>query len=238
MQLRYGSYTHPLGEPAVVISRETLESETGIPYAYRERWDIMGLIVGSTAAAINSSVSALRAAYAQHDRDVTLLLPNGSPSTHRIISAGTIGGVRVVRPPSFPVGTGPEGITKRTFAVSLEAMIPATATNVLLAFRETVTASGGGPRYGWLETKSGPPIQQQLRRATIWRAVQSGSAAGLFAYPAVPGPLWPAALAEEPEIQYDSPARRGSDFIEYRVSWSYRFEYSRPLRGRPHKTIF
>jgi hypothetical protein len=238
MYLRYGSFTHPLGEPSVGITRETLYTQTREPYAVLERWNVTGMTVEQTgsATAMKSKIGALETAYAVENQDITILLPDGTtPSTHQIRAKDTIGGIRVVMRPSYPEQSGPQGITFQNFQLAVEATVALPANgSVILEFEETLEFSGGGPQYGHLETLTTPPQLQLLRRMSIYRAIQSGQAKGLYARPVVPAAIWPAALVRTPTKRVIAPKRRGSGYYEYTVSWNYVFEAAVPLIGLPH----
>lgn len=241
MYLKYGSFTHPLGEAAVFISREPVETEASTRYAIRERWDIQGLICNptGTATAMSTLIAALETAYATDGNDLTLYLPDGiTSSQHAIDSSTTIGGTRIVQPLSYPEGEGPEYITMRHFTVAVEALKPVSGPTNLLSFSESVTYIGGGPRYGHLEPLAGPPVKQLLKNMTIYKATQRGNAVGLYAYPIVPSSMWPAYQLQLPDISYGSPRRIGyngaTNHTEFPVEWTYEFESAQSLSGSPH----
>jgi hypothetical protein len=240
MILAYGDYRHPLGQPAITIWRRTLLSAANTPLAVSERWEIAGLLQAATVQEMSEKIDALEAAYSEDGRDLVLYLPDGTTaSSHYLASSQTLGGVRVVRPPSYPEGRGAQYATVRTFLVTLEAEVPVTSPETaLVSFRETLELTGGGPRYGHLEPLVGWPIKQLLRRHTVFRALQRGEAVGWLAYPAAPPPLWPAALVEAGTSQAGSPRRRGLGaalaYTDFPISWSYKFESAGPLIGGPN----
>lgn len=237
MYLQYGTYIHPLGEAAVAISRESIYSEALDRYAGREHWEIQGLLIEPTGdpVAMSKRIATLETAYAYEGRDIGILLPNGQLSCHYILTAETIGGVRVVRPPAYPEGRGAENVTVRTFTVAVEALVPVIAgAPAVLSFEESVSLIPSGPRYGHIETLTGWPVKQLLRQHTVARATQRGQAVGLYSYPFVPAALWPYAMAHMPEISRRSPRRRGGTYIEYPVSWSYEYESAMTMAALPN----
>ena len=237
MQIRYGSYTHALGEPALSIDRETQLNDAGTPWADRVRWTIQGMLTnqGGTEATLDAKVAALEAAYAVDYQDLALLLTSGTAASgHEITNADTIGGVKVVKRPHYPRGDGAEGVTMRTFGVVLEAMVPISAGTILLSWSEILKFSGGGARYGVLEPLTGRPIRQKLKRTTAYHATQQGQAIGLYEYPTPGSPFWPAAQLDTRDVEYGSPQRKGFNSgadtnIEWPVSWVYRFASATPL---------
>ncbi len=244
MYLRYGSYTHPLGESAIFISRDPVETDAQTTYAIRERWDIQGLLANPTGlvADMSAAINALEVAYARGGYDLTLLMPDGiTNSQHLIDSSTTIGGTRIVKPLSYPKGGGSEYVTMRHFTVSVEALIPVSGPTDLMSFHETVTYTGGGAKYGYLEPLAGMPIKQLLKRNTVFKATQQGSAVGLYTYPIVPFAIWPAHLVHLPNLPYDTPRRTGFggavNYTEFLVEWAYEFESSTPLNGNPSRWV-
>lgn len=237
MRLRYGNFTHAVGETAIAIHKDVLRTEGGVAYAVTERWDVTGMLLSQSGSPIEMKrlIDAVTQAYSYDGWDLILLLPDGKPSSHALYSGRTIGGTRVVRRPSFPDGGRSQHVTVRTYTLAVEAEVRLTS-DALLAFEEVVSFSGGGPRYGFLEPKWGPPVKQQWKRYTPFRAEQSGRAVGLFGYPAIPLPIWPAAMLEQSANPvYRSPRRRGSTYAEYEVTWHYQFASDRQMIGTPHR---
>jgi hypothetical protein len=234
MFLKYGDHAHAVGECDIGIFVEALETDAGTPYAQRVRWDIRGRLVGEDAAAIDEAVLSLKEAYRHNDRDVTIYLPDGvTASSQRIVSANTIGGVRVVAA-SFPTMNQAGYATNYQYTIAVEAEVPLEdIATPLRRFHETLQFSGGGPRWGHLETLNTLPVKQLLRQHTVYRAQQFGQAIGLYARPTPPLPIWPAAQVESGARRLASPRRRRSDYTDFAIDWSYRFESALPLAGTP-----
>lgn len=239
MYIQYGSHAHAPGEIQLSVSKQTLFTEAQTPYAVRERWDMQGMLVGDSQSDINAQVSTLLTAYSKHGEDIALKLSEGGDSHLKMRSRDCIGGTRVVVPPTFPSNVDAAYVTFLPYTIAVEGDVAMTdLPTALLAFSETITKSGGGPRFGLLEPLIGAPVRQLLKRQTIFRATQQGTATGLYARPTAPLPLWPNALKESPRIELRSPKVRGSGssltFTEYTISWQYEFESSQPLLGSPH----
>lgn len=237
MYLKYGNYQHAANEASLVISKETVFSEAGTARGLRERWHIQGRLQAAEQAALTAAIGALQAAYAIQAQDVGFYFDDGQPTSHRIVSAATNGGVRVISPPSFPQGQGAEYSTFRTYAIALEAEWLDTQAS-LLSWHETIRFSGGGPQFGHLEPINGQPVKQLLKQATTFEATQSGEAVGYLAYPVPALPIWPQAEhVNRREIRYDLPRRTGppssATYTQFKVSWSYFFEDAGPLVGLP-----
>lgn len=237
MYLKYGNYQHAVGEVSVVISKQGLFTETGIARGVRERWDIAGQLHAADPAALTTAINAMAAAYAVQGQDVGFYFEGGQPSSHFIDSSATNGGVRVVVPPSFPQGRGAEYSTFRNFSLAVEAEWLA-ADQAVLEWRETLSYSGGGQQFAFLQPISGAPVKQVLRQATTYRATQSGQATGFQSYPAIPDPIWPTAEhLDQRQVTYSLPDRQGpagsATYTNYKVSWNYQFESASPLIGIP-----
>jgi len=234
MYLKYGNYTHPLGEAGIVITKEVIENEANEPYAVRERWNISGMVIGTSASNIRTQLAALDTAYSANGKNLSLLMPDKTESTHRMISSSCTGGVRVIQRPSFPNGGGAEHVTKREYTIVLEGIVQLSASQSILSFEEVLSFSGGGPVYGHLQPLEGTPIKQLRKQSAPYRATQEGQAVGLYRYPVVPSAIWPGDLTEKPRVRRYSPRKKGSDYYEYKISWAYEFEAAYPLIGNPH----
>ena len=235
MHVQYGSYQHDPGEVMLAVTKETLWTDDGLPYAVRERWNLSGMLVGDSEADIDAKVAAMDTAYSTSGQDLIVKLTSGGDTRMALRSADCIGGTRVVSPPAFPENRDAAYVTFLPYTVAVEGVVALPNTErVVISFAETITKSGGGPRYGVIETIAGLPVRQKLRNYTTFRAQQSGSATGLFAMPLVPPPLWPQALVEAPEIRTDPPRvhRSGkAGYTHFTVHWNYRFESPLPLVG-------
>lgn len=235
MYLQFGTYVHPLGEAGIVITKDVVESEAQQAYAVRERWTISGMVVGTSPADIATKLATLDAAYSTGGKNVFILLPNGAASTHSIISSSCQGGVRVIQRPSFPVGTGAEHVTVRSYTIVLEGIVLLTAARTVLSFEEVLSFSGGGPLYGHLQPLQGEPIKQLLKQSTPYRATQEGQAVGLYDYPTIPAALWPGNKVEDqPRVRRFNPKKRGNEYYDYKITWAYSFESASPMSGSPH----
>jgi hypothetical protein len=236
MYLKYGTYRHADNEVSVVISKEGLFT-SGLSRGVRERWSIAGRLQAADQAGLTAAIDALAAAYSVQGQDVAFYRDNDQPTSHAISSAATNGGVRVVVPPSFPEGKGAEYSTFRNYTIVLEAeLLDPSAT--LVSWHESLSFSGGGPQFAFLEPINGLPQKQLLKQFTTFRAAQAGEAVGYLGYPVPPPPLWPdAEHAGARQIRYELPQRMGPPgrpvYTHFKVSWSYSFEDAGPLVGLP-----
>ena len=246
MRLIYGSYQHDDGEAAVSINRQAKETEAGIPYALTHTWQIQGQLQGTSTTEVRDKILALERAYAVWNRDLRLVASDGTV-LHALPVAGSISGVRVIQPPSFPDGTGAQYTTYRDYTIVVQAEYPygpalfdpgSSGGYLLKRFSETVSFSGGGPKRTVIETINTPPIEQLVASHTAYRASQSGIAIGYLGYPPVnviAPPLWPRYLAEAPKISRKSAVVQNGVPTDFEVSWSYEFLSPVPLFGGPNQ---
>lgn len=237
--VQYGNYQHDPGEVELQVQQTVQETEAGTPYSVLTRFSLSGMLVGSGLADMNAKVAALAAAYSQNGYDLGLMDDFGAPTHLVLLSANCLGGSRVTVRPSFPDLRRAAMVTFVPYQIELEGeVLVADRPTDLLEFTESISRSGGGPRFGFLEPLNGAPIKQQLKKKTVYRATQRGRGLGLLARPTVPRPIWPAALMESPTIETGSPRRRGfgADLVYTRfpVSWSYEFQSAVPLIGDPN----
>lgn len=234
MLLKYGTYTHAHHECAIVITRRAQFSPRGHRRFVRETWQIAGWLHGANPAELTGAIAALRTAYAATGVDAGLYLDDGqTPTDHVLLSAQTLGGVRV-RALDFPHGTGAEYSTFRSYQITLEADFPE-ASPTLWDFAEALTFQGtGGPRRLFLETLDGVPQLQLVAAQTTYRAVQRGRAVGSSGYPVLALPLWPGEEhLDRRQVTYVAPERHGPDLVHYIITWQYSFESATPLLGLP-----
>jgi len=234
--LVYNGYRHNKAEVTLQpISRTGLVNECSIVYGFVERWLIRGFLQANTAALLTAAIAQLEAAYSFQGGVLGFFNDDGSPTAHGIFPAQTLGGVRIIGPPSYPTGEGAEyavSSSYRTYEITVEFTRRRTDVN-LLNWTESVQFSAGGPRVVLLETLNTPPQKQTTQAFTTYRAVQRGTATGQFSRPTPPPPIWPGALVINPEIEFVAPKRYANDFADYGISWTYTFASATPLSGEP-----
>jgi hypothetical protein len=242
MILKYGNYAHALGEATIVIGVQPLFNEQGTRYAERERWEISGFLQASTTTALTAAINAMKAAYALPNQELGLYLGDGHTlSSHYIRPSDTLAGIRVISGPNFPQGRGAEYSTFRSYQIVLEADRPVDESAhdpdaTLLAWEETLTFTGGGPRFVYLQTLLGLPQKQIVAAATPFRVTQQGRAVGQSLYPPPATPLWPIAEhVDDRKLTRKSPraSTPAGGPTEYEVTWQYVFESESPLVGNP-----
>jgi hypothetical protein len=188
---------------------------------------------------MNAKISALINGYAFNGRDFKLLDENGVVQRLSVLSSATLGGVMITKPPSFPSNKDAAHVTFMPYEISLAAELPITSlVTALVSFTETLSFSGGGPVYEYLETRVGPPQRQLATQQSICTATQEGSAVGLYDTPRVPAAIWPYALVRSPQINSVGGRLVGGGpnfrYMYKGVRWRYEFKGPTPFFGTPH----
>jgi hypothetical protein len=248
--LKYGPFAHPASDCEVARRKSRTWNRANQLIDVRHQWAINGQLHGDDSAAIITARRALEAAYAIPFLDLVLLLDDGTTVHDALRNKGSTTGVRCISGPDFPIGKGAEGGHYLTYAIVMEAAYEwDTAANPggpngshestdpqrLESFTETVSVSGGGPRYAIVEVVDGPPVRQKINSRTKIRVVQSGQAVGRKMYPTPPGPLYPDwENRAERQVSQTSPAGVGQQMTGYQTSWTYVFEGPDIGGGKPN----
>lgn len=227
MQAWWGNYPFPVNAAEVTNVTTAEVSPQGLPLRYTSAYDITATLIGSGQIDLSNREAALRNALAIPKQDFILRTDNGRVSSSSIISKLTMSGTRV-RNLKFSQSQGAEYVNRRTVQFTIDAVyLIANAANAMIFWKETVKIVGnGGPLRKWRFPVNFPiGIRQELSKASLVIAIQSGNAVGHTGKPHTPLPLFPNYLVNEAvEKGNDSPEFIGQGYINYPVSWSYRFE--------------
>lgn len=231
--LKYGTYTHDEGEAEVVITQEKTYAETGQQTGYKAKWSIRGVLHGTGVSNVTTKLDALALEYNKNGQNLILYQSDGTTATHHALTSNnTSTGVRITML-KFPVGSGAEYSTFRTYEIEAEAEIIGTNAD-FDTWTETISIHGGGPRFVFLQTLIGLPQKQLVAQATPYFATQSGSAVGLLAYPRFPAPMFPAhEHVDQRQQSKVSPQVQPNTPTHFQIDWSYEFESASPLFGVP-----
>lgn len=231
--LKYGTYAHEEGEVEVVVTKEKQYAQTGQQTGYIERWNIRGVIHGTSNTDVTTELNALENAYTTNGKNLILYQSDGSTATaHALTSNNTASGVRI-KSIKYPVGGGAEYSTFRTYEIEAEA--ESILQNADFdTWSETISIRGGGPRFVYLQTLIGQPQKQLVAQSTPYFGTQSGTAVGLLRYPRFPAPMFPAHEHVDQRVQTKvSPMVQPNTPTRYEIQWSYEFESASPLFGVP-----
>lgn len=242
---KYGNYTHALNEAGITTRCSVELDASGVPFKMTKFWDLQGMLQAADQASLIQAMRALETAYSVHGQAAQLLLDDGSTVYQALPSIGSIGGVIITEPVSYPRYDGAEGSTYVTYRVGLRAEYQIDPAGGLIALRweEVLTITGGGPRFVIIEVRNGPPQKQMVSQATPYRATQTGQGTGWLQYPPFPSPIW-AADEDVPNRQLTRmlPTTRGgsgsSNIVEYPIAWSFQYQSVSPLIGNPQPRPF
>lgn len=232
MILRYGSYSHANNECAVIISRDGTVGEDGKVVSVTERWDIAGQYHADSVSALTAGLRAMERAYQDEKRDLVLKTDAGGATAHGLYNSQTMFGVRVVQPPSYPVGSGAEYTTFRNYTIAVEAEF-AVNSGLLLSYREGVTQRGSGAALWTYQFPIlGPPQPQILSQYSPVTIVQEGRAVGFGVYPPFPPPMWSTQeLGEQRQLSREIPAKGSFERV---ATWSYTYLFYAPQDAYPN----
>ena len=247
MYYQYGNYRFDDDAVSSVFTCPAKLDSNGIPYAYSPQFKLSGWIsitdtgtVAGNQAAMTAKLAEFEAAFSRQFQNFALYDNAGNLTAHKLINAQTLGGVKILTRPEYPVGAGAEYTTYRSFSLTLGAEIavsPQQGTNAVIEWQETLTFIGtGGPRRVWQEFIEDNPENQVVAQRTTIKAIQRGSAIGFGDYLAFPAPLYPLEVEHEDQRVYErgTPNAKGAGvFKYYPSSWSYSFEFANPAFGNP-----
>lgn len=234
MYATYGSYQTDDNSVIIASRSEIMKNAGGQMYAKKLSHEVKGVLTGADSATITQEMNELMNALAIPFQDFVFYQDDGSDSATLLRNAGSISGV-TVDGPHFIESRGAQYVNQRDFTFTVSAEYPLDDTeNFLLRFQESLTFSGGGPRYVVREAITGPPQKQQVREYTTYEAVQEGIAEGYQKEPVVPPPIWPGALLFAPIIKRVSPDKKGLGYERFAVTWRYIFASPSALFGVPH----
>lgn len=239
MYFKYGSYQHDDNSVEFQHSIVAKLDSGGVPFGYTETYRLKGEIRAADQASLTTALEALKAAYAIPFQDLILYDNSGSETTHALKNSNTLGGVRVIQPPSYPSSLGAEYSTFRTFEIMVAADTPLSTqgNSSVTDWQESLTFIGtGGPRHVWQTLLTGTPIRQQVSELTTIKAIQRGTATGYADYVPFPAPLYPIDVEHQEQRMYDrgTPQFKGSGVNRYYpCSWTYVFEFNNPATGNP-----
>lgn len=226
--LRYGSYSHAVGECSLSEHKEAVLSEERIPLYVRCRWDISGTLLRNTPAEIGTAIAAMKRAYASWGRDIGFYFAGGTATAHVVRNSSTMDGIRIVQEPQFPEGRGAEYSTFRNYTIGVEWEEEVNPKmGVLFSTQEIECRGNGGVDWEYVVPVEGAPESWPKTRRSVVSVMQSGTARGFGGFiPPAADPLW----SSEPPLYGPGVSirrRRLSGIEGFReVSWSYPFFFA------------
>ena len=240
MYVRYGAYLHALDECGFSTVKTPINTG-GVQTGVEETWTINGFLQAASQSALITALTALENAYSRNQQIAQILLNDSTTVARQMPGVHPLGGTEIVAGVSYPVdGTGNMGaefVNFRTFTVQIKGRYAITTppAGTILQWSELIAFTGGGPMTAHIESQTGLPQKQLLKKFTTFRATQRGNAVGLLTWPTPPPPLWLAAeVIPHRQITPTSPKRDGQSYTEFPIEWSYEFEDAQPLIARPN----
>lgn len=235
---KLGTYELPEGR-CEITRRDTPEfTENRQVLSNTIRLDCSSALYAEDVEEMDGLVEELLQAFADFQgsgEDFVVYLPGGRKKSQlSLYNAGSIGGVRIVSTTPAESLKNAGYVTWLPFSFSLEAEYPAeNAGQLIREWTETITPVSPN-RDAWLLALHGDHQLQQVREKPFYEATQAGTAIGYLGYPTPPSPIWPNAWMnyDEPPGR-GTPKPRGNGYIDYPISWNYRFQSNRPLIGTP-----
>lgn len=236
MYLKYGDYQHDPAECILTIHKEAVRASSGVQFATKEVWDIMGRIHATDQASVNAAIAALQAAYSKPNQNAGFYMDDGTPTQHVLDNASSLYGVKVITPPSFPEGSGGEFSTYRNYHIILQVEYRFTGDGLLLSWDETITFHGtGGPVWHYVETLNGPPQRQLVKECSVVTITQKGRAEAVGFFPMPPGPVFPA--YEHQNLREITPELPSDRYQKRIMHWTYHFSADSSQFGIPGNYI-
>ncbi len=238
MYCKFGTFQHPDNEAIVTsVTKQVSHNNRGGPDMVTWQIVVRGVLIPSdppTQAKLTTLINALEAAYLPIQRfffrDFGFFDDNDNLTPHRLDSASSISGVRVVSL-GYPEGTGAEYATGRTYEIVLEADYHAAVG--LLSFSESTSITGtGAAKVVWRHCINASPVQQQVYPATSVKGTQRGEEVRSDGFASPPGRLFGGEHSDRRGVQKSIADDRGRKV--YRTTWNYNFESNNLRLIAPH----
>lgn len=239
MRFKYRGIFHDDNEVALVsVTQRVVKGPINNRLYKVIDWIIQGVKIAATQADLTTKLAALESQYGTDFGDAELYLNDGSTLTvHRLVSADTLNGVRVVGGVNYLAGwpgvwgVRTEYVYRRTYQVHLRCEVLA-AEGSYASFHQTVRQIGlGGSDFEIQETLNTQPVRQETNLFTSFDAEQFGTAIGITGYPPFPTPMWPGSLKTRmSSAEMMTPQYFGTNQnLLYPIAWRYRFRAATSL---------
>lgn len=240
----FGGQTFRAGSVDIAMSSNPELDGAGEPWVDFVRWNLKIRLVKTTLSSVKDQTTALESAFSQTRAYAKLFESDGSTETAHVLGpTGIIGGVRVVRRPSYASLKNGEAVTFRNVEVTLEACVNLSPSAYhIVDMKEQVPQQASGARTAAIQPNIGPAILQQVRTQQLSVYTQSGS----ITYAGTYGPIPPPQFADsfrvaEPRLTPYSPRTIGRGVyrgeIGFRIDYSYEFVGPSTLAGLPTRWI-
>lgn len=244
MILKIGTYsTLPNAQGCVLVERYSISSvvdpRTGVPLRQKRSLAVRVHVKDAGQAALKTRIeevetAVLTTALADGAEVQVLHDDNATISPHSLNSGARLGDIRATL--NWQPTQGIEYANERTYVANFEADYDLTGSsdNITLSLNETFRQQGfGGGDYRWTQPITGTPVAVQVRSATPYTIVQSGSAVGYRDYyDSTPVSAWVTAgyyRSNKSSKSNGQPQLINGEARRFPSSWSYTYEHSSSL---------
>ena len=240
MRFKFGSTTFRQNAAGISFDATSELDGAGVEWLRTQRWRIeLRLIKETGGDTLDQQITQINNTISGVTNEAKLLHDDGTDTAHVMTAAvGLIGGVRVVKPPSYPRFQRGEHVTFRTAVFEIEGVFARfTSALDVIDLQETIQQVAAGPRLVTLDRNVGAAVQQTTRTMSRSRLVQSGIIRFAAAYGPIPGPKFGAGQLGPAEIRKIPPRVIGSGAVKatvgHALQYSYTFEAAASLSANP-----
>jgi hypothetical protein len=233
---QFGTYQHRINSAGLQVDRQPILDHRQEAYLVTERWtvDFREINTGQSSADLDAQIAALEEAYSQTAAIAQLLHDDGTPTVHNLQASNTLGGIRVVKPPSYMRFQNGEYVSYRTGNLILEATIKLTEdVDRVIEHTWSLDMDGGGPVDAHLQPNVGPAVKQRVRTMEKFTATYSGRIVHLGTYGPIPPTIWPQAQIRRVKPRIESPKLIVGTAYGFPTNYTYQYESAVPLTGIP-----
>jgi hypothetical protein len=236
MQAFWGTYGFPTDGVHLETHIVPLMTRANVRWGYNQTIRAFGDFLVTSQANTTAIENAFRAAMGQNYQDFVFLDSNGNRTSEILINAGSVSGVRVIDGPHFTDNKPSEYATTRHFEVTFGAIFTVALIGPMIVdFRETLFAEGGGPENRCSRAVRGPHQIQQLFPSTEFHGTQVGHAVSLAPpYPSIPPCVFAGAIQTRAvKVTNFGPDLMGTKYLNYGTTWDYDVISLYPLVASP-----
>jgi len=241
--VKFNGQSHRLNSVHPAIDSTVEMTGFGEPWLKNVRWTLdFRLIDDALGDDLDTQIANIESMYSQTGADIRITDDQGVDTAHVIEAGASLGGVRVVKPPSYLKYTKGEHVTYRTGTVVVEATIPLfTSDTLVVQLEEEVDVVSGGERWAMLQPNEGFAIRQRVRTNESASVIQSGRIVHAGTFGSIPPPLFNTAQKEPVKVKRRQLRRIGGGYsiaaryVEFEQRYTYTFEWPTTLNAFPTK---